>query len=250
MFISTSTKKRWPVVWLSCLLLLPLSWVVARPSAERYEPVSVKRQVEPNYPLWAYSNGVSRGFARVAFYVDEKGKATEFMPLEYTHAAFSEELLRVVPKWTFVPAHFEGRPIKSVCRAHWEFLPDRPVLKIVGVGAAFRDRRIDGHDAQAVMLSEESDLDRRMQMLDFPPVELWQGDSGLERELDSVTVRCNFFVDTEGAVGLPVVEASSNPELNDWVVEALKGSAFERPQRKGKPTVAWVRKTYKIPVLK
>lgn len=56
-----------------------------------------------------------------------------------------------------------------------------------------------------------------------------------------------FFVDTDGLVFLPIIEASSNPEFNGLVLDALKRSAFERPHREGRPAVAWFRKTYKIP---
>ncbi|MBD5778839.1 hypothetical protein IEN85_05000 [Pelagicoccus sp. NFK12] len=231
----------------TCCLLFSAGWLAtAKPSDDRYEPVSVKRQVEPNYPLWAYSNGVSRGFARIAFYVDEQGNASEFMPLEYTHSAFSEELLRVVRKWKFEPAHFEGRPIKSVCRAHWEFLPARPVNKTVQWDAEFRFHKSNGFNSKSVILSEERALDHKAAMLAFPPIVIKGNASDVD---DFVQVTCNFFVDTDGAVGLPEIEFSSDSRLDEFVVTALKHSVFERPLREGKPTVAFMRKTYRIPIL-
>ncbi|MDQ8185758.1 hypothetical protein [Pelagicoccus sp. SDUM812002] len=247
MSIPKSKDFSLPVFGFSFILLLAPLEVVAESASERYEPVSVKRQVEPNFPRWAYSNGVSRGFARVAFYVDEEGHASEFMPLEFTHSAFSDELLRVVRKWKFEPAYFEGRPIKSVCRAHWEFLPDRPVQKILATGSEFHFSNSSGLASQSVSLSDEGGLDRSVSMVAFPPIVLEGSSSDVD---DFVQATCSFFVDTDGSVGLPVVEFSSEPRLDEFVVSALKHSAFERPMLDGEPSVAWLRKTYRIPIVK
>lgn len=50
---------------------------------ESFETVSVKKEIEPIYPGWAYQNGIGEGFARVAFYVDENGVASDFLVIEY-----------------------------------------------------------------------------------------------------------------------------------------------------------------------
>lgn len=83
------------------VLLFSLFYIAsadAKPKGDRFEPVSVKRRIEPNYPQRAYASGISRSFARVAFYVDERGNASDFLSVEYMHESFAEELLKVVGK--------------------------------------------------------------------------------------------------------------------------------------------------------
>ncbi|MBK1876230.1 energy transducer TonB [Pelagicoccus mobilis] len=231
------------------LISAMLSPLAASPD-DAFEPVAVKRQIEPNFPNRAYSEGLSKGYAEIAFYVDEKGKASEFLPVEYSHEAFAAELERVVKKWKFVPAHYHGQAVKSVCHAKWEFLPDRPVVMHSFAGLEMSHARKGEEGFRKVSLCDESNLDFKATMLAFSPIYDGSVESDSDISLDYIVAQCTFYLDTEGGVKLPVVEASTNPELDALVVDSLKRSAFERPTSEGRPTTVKVRKTYKFPVVR
>ena len=104
----------------------------------------MKNEIEPIYPGWAYQNGIGEGFARVAFYVDENGVASDFLVIEYSHKAFATSFLNTLRHWDFEPAYYKGQAIKSVAQAYWEFLPDRAIV----TNALFdTSKRIEGTDA-------------------------------------------------------------------------------------------------------
>ncbi len=213
-----------------------------------YQPVAVKREIEPFYPNWAYNNGIGEGFAKVAFYVDENGEASEYLVVEYSHKPFAESLMTVLPKWKFEPAHQYGAPVKSVCHAYWEFLPDRAIVTNALFDTNKRINRGDAHSRRELRYFKESKLDSKLRMIAFPEVVAPQGFDSAKLEDNKVTVRCEFYVDTEGSVALPTVNHSSVPELNPQLVEAFKKAIFERPLANQKPAIGFLEKTYKINV--
>lgn len=213
------------------------------------EEVTVKRQVEPRYPVWAYNHGVSEGFAKLAFYVDEQGAISELLPIEYSHVSFAEELTAAVLKWEFRPATKNGRPIKSVVHAHWEFLPNRPIETNALFDTSKRIESMRSAERRELKYRDGSDLDERIGMLGFPGLMVQVGDSAVEAGLESVRARVSFFVRERGEVALPKVVDSSHPELDARLEAALKGASFAIPVYDGKPTLALLERTYDFPIV-
>lgn len=222
--------------------------VSAKPKPNK--DVTIKRQIEPNYPNWAYTNGIGEGYAKIAFYVDEEGETSDYLALEYSHKPFADELLKIVLKWKFVPAHRKGVPIKSVCHAYWEFLPDLPIVTNAMFDVSKRIDGSDGNSFRTLKYYPEVELDFKPKMLNFPGVVVPPEYEVNDTENMQITVKCNFFVDTEGFAMLPTVLSSSDPYLDDAVAEAFQGAFFDAPVVDNERTVAWLEKTYTIPVVR
>ncbi len=210
------------------------------------QPVSIKREIEPFYPNWAYNNGIGEGFAKFAFYVDEQGNASEFVAIEYSHKAFADSLAIVLPKWRFEPAHKYGVPVKSVCQAYWEFLPNRPITTNALFDTGKRIDRKDAHRYRELNYHSENKLDRNIRMISFPEVVASADIEASAVPDNKVKVRCQFYVDTEGSAVLPIILECSVPQLENQILAAFKQAVFERPLFKESPAIAWMDKTYLI----
>ena len=217
-------------------------------TVDDFHPIVVKRRIPPTYPNWAYTHGIGQGYAEVAFYVDELGELSDFLMIEYSHEVFADSLLKSVQGWEFQPAYKKGRPVKSVCQAYWEFYPDRPIETNALFDTSKRMEGLDKPDFRKLKYRKEAELDEKPRMLRFAEIVVPEGYRLADPKARSLTVRCNFFIDGNGQVALPVVEASSDPALDYEVMEAFKRALFEPPIYKNKPTVAWMEKTYMIPL--
>ncbi|MBK1877334.1 energy transducer TonB [Pelagicoccus mobilis] len=217
--------------------------------SKKEQGITVRRQIEPMYPAWAYNHGVSKGYAKIAFYVDEHGEISELLPIEYSHLAFAEELMTTVQKWEFRPARKQGKAIRSVCHAYWEFLPDRPIE----TNALFdTSKRMDGEsggEPRELKYCEDSELDARIGMLSFPGLVLQKGTVQTEEGLDRVRARVSLFVNQRGEVALPHVVDSTHPELNAKLEAALKRAGFAIPTCEGEAVLALLERTYDFPVV-
>ena len=191
------------------------------------------------------NNAIGEGSARIAFYVDENGQASEYFAFEYSNEAFANELMKVLPKWKFNPAHRFGEPVKRVCRIHWEFRPDRPITSVEFFDIRKRIKKGDDH---ALRFSEEKKLDAKPRMLVFPEVVAPRGFDASKLRDGKIAVNCEFYLDTEGSVVLPVIMKSAAPELDEQFEEAFRQAVFERPLVNRKPTTAFLNKTYLVSV--
>lgn len=239
-------KTRFLLSLLAASCLLP--WASAKPSSEA-SSVSIKRQIEPRYPAWAYTHGISSGYAKIAFYVDEHGQASEFLPIEYSYEAFADELMATIKKWDFVPATQNGQPVKSVCHAYWEFLPDRAIETNALFDTA---KRIDGHGSKgfrSLKYREDEELDSRIGMTSFPGLAIARDSGLLDTDRQTVRARINFFVDPQGHVLLPHIVDSSDPQTNEKLEAAFKNASFSLPSFEGAPAIALVERTYDFPIL-
>ena len=215
---------------------------------ESFETVSVKNEIEPIYPGWAYQNGIGEGFARVAFYVDENGVASDFLVIEYSHKAFATSFLNTLRHWDFEPAYYKGQAIKSVAQAYWEFLPDRAIVTNALFDTSKRIEGTDAHGYRELDFYAEKKLDSKLKMVAFPEVIAPASFDTRILKDSKVKALCEFYIDTEGSVALPMILDSSVPALNDLIASAFKSAVFERPLHKGMPAVALMRKTYLIHV--
>ncbi|EDY83526.1 hypothetical protein VDG1235_3153 [Verrucomicrobiia bacterium DG1235] len=236
------------VVALALLISLGFSsGALAKPKEN--QSVTIKRQIEPRYPVWAYTHGVGQGYAKIAFYVDENGEASEFLAIEYSYEAFADELMSTILKWDFVPAHREGRPVKSVCHAYWEFLPDRPIETNALFDTSKRMESGGSEPFRTVKFREEKELDERLGMLGFPGLIQVKGTSPLKAGKKAVRARISFFVDQSGQVALPHVVDTTDPEVSEELEAAFKKATFSVPSYKGNGVIALLERTYDIPVV-
>lgn len=244
---------RWMKVGISLIgiyawIALPSIASAAKDNSDSFQPVTVKREIEPFYPNWAYNNGIGEGFAKVAFYVDESGIPSDYLVIEYSHEAFADSFMDALPHWKFEPAHEFGKPVKSVCRAYWEFLPDRAIVTNALFDTSKRIQRKDAHNYRELKTYNERKLDSKLNMVAFPEIVAPKGFDSSQLEGDKVKVICHFYVDTEGVVALPSIIESSVPSLNERLANGFAQAVFDRPLFKKKPAIAWMEKTYLINV--
>lgn len=243
------TRSRFTSFAISVLALTVVSGLDLSGSEEVSEKgVTVRHKTQPFYPQWAYNNGIGSGYAKVAFYVDEAGEPSEFLVLEYSHQAFVEELLKAVTAWDFIPAHRAGEPINSVCHAYWEFHPDRPIYTNALFDTAKRVSKSGDSSFRALRSVGEEALDAQPRMIYFPEIIAPDSFDSSALQDGKVAVTCEFYLDPEGQVALPVILGSSAPGLNPRVLAAFKQCLFERPSSDGKAVVAVLRKTYLLTV--
>ncbi len=245
-------RMSYPITHLCCTLAAIATFAfapsaVAKPKATT--SVSIKRQIEPKCPSWAYTHGISSGYAKIAFYVDEHGKASEFFPIEYSHQVFADELMATILKWDFVPARKNKIPVKSVCHAYWDFLPDRPIETNALFDTGKRISGTTGKDYRELEFHEDNELDQRIAMTSFPGLAIPNGSGILSEGQETVRARINFFVDQGGHVRLPHIIDSSDPEANTYLEAAFKNAVFSLPTHKDETTIALIERTYDFPVV-
>lgn len=231
----------------TCLLML-LAAPVDRSEPVLDEPVRVNRRIEPRYPLKAYHEGISSGYAAVAFYVDDIGRASDFLAVEYSRKMFADELMKVLPKWDLEPAKLGGGSVKSVCRAYWKFYPDRPVVTDV---ISHVGRKMDGRNRESyreLKLCSEKDLDEPIRMRIIPPIVAADASKLKGQDVDTVLFRSRFYVDTTGQVRLPEILESTEPSLESAMLDSLRNAWFDIPLHRKKRAVVYLDKTYRVPV--
>lgn len=242
-------KRRmgWAILAIAFLGTLS-AWGAKNKQNKGEEQVTVSRRIEPFYPNWAYNHGIGEGYAKVAFYVDENGQASEYFVIEYSLKAFADEFMKVLPKWKFEPAHKFGQPIKSVCHAYWEFIPGRPIVTNALFDTSKRIKKSDKHTHRDLRVHGEPELDSKPRMLSFPEVIAPQGFDKSKLANGKISVSCEFYIDAEGSVTLPVITDSGAPELNEHLAAAFSQATFERPTVDRESTIAFLKKTYLINV--
>src|SRR5579863_1586588 len=109
---------------------------VAQFVQQDYVPMKFIQTDAAVFPESVLSLGISSGEARVAVQVDDDGKLTDSLVVEYTHPAFAAAALAAVKEWTFRPAMVHGFPRSVTAVLDFKFRSGKVVVDLSTESAA------------------------------------------------------------------------------------------------------------------
>jgi TonB family protein len=194
--------------------------------------------VPPRFPLSLRGTEHSAGHAIVALTVDRDGRVDDVVTLEASHPAFGSAAEAAVRSWEFEPAEASTRPPRDV--RQFEFRSAGVIDTLTHAQASERAFAPAPVRPQ-VRTVAWNDLPSPPTALASPPPRLAAG--ALAR-LAGQPVIVSFIIDTDGAVRVPVVDASVDAEIATAVVQALREWRFAPPRRDGEPVVVQAHRAF------
>lgn len=202
----------------------------------RIEALRAIETFMPVYPYELLQLGVREGEVRVAISVDKNGKIDDCLAVAYTHPEFARVTLAAIKRWKFEPARYNGQPIDAATEVAVKFAVEGTVVVSLTPleSLSMRIYSMFGNNPDSYRPRTLSELDRIPTPIAAPspgyPERLTRpGATG------SVTV--SFYIDETGAVRLPSVDVTEDPELAAAAINALRNWKFEPPTRKGHPVL-------------
>lgn len=226
---------------LSALLILGALCAVRLSAA--VESFKVEATVKPPLSPTMLMEGITEGKLVVAVDVSAEGQLTDCLVLAYTHPGLVTPCLDAIKQWKFTPARIDGVPV-----------PAQAELTI-------------NYSAQGVVVSRSSitDIDQQLQRmfgyrfarrpgyageLDSAPTRLTTVTPAYAKDAEKQGVRGTvtvfFYIDENGDVRMPCVEAGAHPYLSDAAVAAVRSWKFQPPMAHGKPVLVAARQDFKF----
>lgn len=189
----------------------------------------------PVFPQEMLQMGVREGEVRVAFSVDHTGKVEDILAVAYTHPEFARASVATLRKWKFEPARFNGQPIGAATEVTVRFEVQGTVVVSLSLLEAVSTR------LQQLTGGVDAYRPRTLQEIDRLPTPISAPSPAFPARIAEsgapARVRVSFYIDETGAVRLPSVNASDDPELGAVAIEALRNWKFEPPTCKGRPVL-------------
>lgn len=217
----------------------PLFEATAQPPDQ---PVKVTHRYEPNYPGPALTRGISQGYAKVYFWVDEIGRASDYVVVAHNGEWFGDALLKALPNWHFEPKIENGGPVGSVYSVEWHFHPDQAVQLNVMQAADKKFKKGEVRDEVKVLPVDPAELDSPLALQEVYPIYVDK------KDFDRVVLDVEFFVDETGAVRLPRL-LSGGDARDKAALERFRKWKFEQPTKNGEPVPVSLHKTIVVPVV-
>ena len=174
--------------------------------------------------------------------LDATGDVTNVEVISATAPQFSDEATEAARHWHFRPAMRSGQPVADKIRFPVVFVSeygngrmpaDSPLASLVYIDGVYYTVGADGKMTPAEV--SVTALERPKPWFD---ADLLEG--------KPAQALVGFTVDQEGKVVDPKIVESSNPKLNDAVLEAVRFWQFVPQIRKGKPVTKPVQVPFKI----
>ncbi len=191
--------------------------------------------LKAEFPGSAATHGISRGSATVSVFINADNRATDFLVVNYTNAAFGTALLETVKTCQFHAAKLKGTAVAGRCDFTYRFETSRAILYASDASNLKGDKISE--PALIYNAVSESKLDKALVFSnavlplmpeDFKP-----------RDAKPVKVFVTFFIDEEGRVRIPNVESAVSPLLIPDALRAVLQWSFAPPQVKGKPVLVF-----------
>ena len=191
---------------------------------------------EPIFPAKYIDSPISWGEVRLAIGVDQNGKLFDYLVTAYTQEEFRDSVLRVLPKWKFVPMEFNGFPTATVSEVVIRFEHGGVRVVNLTIGTAIEQRVLDiqGGNTFEYKVSRLSQLDSVpvTKHIVRPVYPRQLADQGIQGN-----VKVDFYIDSTGRVRLPCVVQTATPQLAKAAVDAVEQWTFDPPRRKGRAVV-------------
>ncbi|MDQ8204395.1 energy transducer TonB [Pelagicoccus sp. SDUM812003] len=229
-----------PATPILLLLLATASVFSALASAnDEDHPARVTRRFEPIYPAGALNQGISQGYAKVLFWVDDLGQPSDFVTVAHNGRWFGPALIDALRDWSFEPKIENGMPVGSVFSVEWTFLPDRAVeLNIMSAAS----KKFDPDEVKELLADPES-LESPLALREVYPIYVDK------KRKDRVSIDVEFIVDEEGFVRLPRLLSDPQDEGEQLALQRFRKWRFEPPIKDGEATAVSLHKTIVVPVV-
>ncbi len=224
------------------LSLLAIALAVTPAVAQSLESgnrVQSLRAIQTSLPVFPYELvqlGVREGEVRVAISVDKEGKIDDCLAIAYTHPEFAQVTVNAIKRWKFEPARFRGEPIAAATEVGVKFAVEGTVVVSLTPMESLNLRLYSLFNG-----APDSFRPRTLSELDRIPTPIAAPSPGYPERLTkagaSGQVTVSFYIDENGAVRLPSVDASEDPELAAAAIDALRNWKFEPPTCKGRPVL-------------
>lgn len=211
------------------LLLIPLPGLGAA-----FEAIGVDVTVQPQMPAVLMMEGLRHGQVVVVIDVDAEGKLTEWLVLGASHRELIRPCVEALQLWRFRPARYDGVPVLAQLRLTID-VSQRGAVISRNVAETMTDLierlGLRRYDYQACPAAE----------IDRPPVAIHTVAPRYAEDAVKQGVRGRikvfFFIDEQGAVRMPAVQADAQPYLSSMALKAMREWKFEPPTRRGLPVL-------------
>lgn len=247
--LSYSMKPKLLSFLFAATLVQPLFAAVSATSAAPTESdrptLVIKKMVEPRMPARALDIGLAEGEVRVVISVDSTGTLTEWLVVGYTHPRLVEPVVDTIKRWEFEAPRWHGQPVSLQREVKINFENKGTVVSLDF--AHFMEAYMAQRFPERFVFRPRTlkELDRiptpitatRPYFAKAPVVP-----GAAKPAATDVTVE--FYIDETGAVRMPSVLESSDPDLSASAVEAVRSWRFEPPTVKGRPVLVRAQQTF------
>jgi TonB family protein len=179
--------------------------------------------------------GITRGTLVVATSIGIEGKVTDSLVLGYTHDSLVRPTLEVMKEWKFTPARLDGEPVPVQVVLTFEFTLEGAVITTNVINHFFFDHFARmGDGAFKYRVYSSSEIDRVPALINTVKPKY-----AVEAEKQGIRgkVQVDFYIDENGNVRMPAINAAAHPYLTDQAVAAVREWKFAPPTHGGQPVL-------------
>jgi TonB family protein len=214
--------------------LLILGAVAATRLFATIESIKITPTFVPSFSPVLLGRGITEGKLALVISVSPEGKLTDWLVLGYTDPEMVRLGIDALKDWDITPARVDGQPVAAQVELILTITAKGAVVSVTGMGMIDNLlRQITGNPIKYRQSTR--------QQLDRLPVRLstLSPEYADEAEKQGVRgrVRVHFYIDEDGVVRMPSVEAGAHPYLADAAVTAVREWKFEPPTSRGRPVL-------------
>ena len=198
------------------------------------ESVKIEQTYVPWFSPVLLSRGITEGKAVLVLDVSPEGKITDSLVLGSTDKDVARFCLQVLQQWNITPARIDGRPVAAQVEL---------TMDVSAQGAVISRTAFDMvNDINRQMTGNPIQYERSLVgALDQRPTPLTTVMPKYAKDAEKQGVRgkvqVRFFIDEQGMVRMPAVDAGAQPYLADAALTAVRDWKFAPPTSKGRPVL-------------
>lgn len=201
------------------------------------QQMRIVQRVRPAFPARLARRGVTSGEVRLIVQVDASGALLDSLVVASTHLELTDTMDLVVSQWRFLPGAGAGEPRATMIDVAARFTRGGMTLDVHGVN----DAPAWDREAFADFAREEYELDAPLKATREPtPV----NPAMAGEEPMTGVARVAFYVDEHGRVRMPYIVSADDDRLGWAALAALRQTWYQVPQRRGKPVLTHVIRTF------